>query len=175
MENFYAFIDESQAGRYRLCIAAVQQSHLRDTRSALQGLRLTGQRRIHMAKESDRRRKIICDVISDLAGWEAIVIESSPRKKITSETRQELFLLAAQHPLWEKIQVVIIEESNEKLRDKRTLAWLNKYGNHKFEYRFEKPSQEACLWLADVIAWSMSKGNRWKKLFTPRVEVISGP
>ncbi len=175
MDNFYAFIDESQAGRYRLCIAAVKQTHLKDIRSSLQALRLPGQRRIHMAKESDRRRKNICNSILELLGWDAIVIESSPNKKITPETRQELFLLAAQHPLWEKIEVVIIEDSNERVRDKRTLAWLNKYGNHKFEYRFEKPSQEACLWLADVIAWSLAKGNQWKKIFAQRVQVISGP
>lgn len=175
MDNFYAFIDESQAGRYRLCIAAVEQAHLKEIRASLQELRLPGQRRIHMAKESDRRRKNICKSILELTGWEAIVIESSPNKKITPETRQELFLLAAQHPLWEKIEVVIIEDSNERLRDKRTLAWLNKYGNHKFEYRFEKPSQESCLWLADVIAWSLAKGNHWKKMFTQRVQVISGP
>lgn len=125
MDNFYAFIDESQAGRYRLCIAAVKQTHLKVIRSSLQALRLPGQRRIHMAKESDRRRKNICNSILELSGWDAIVIESSPNKKITPETRQELFLLAAQHPLWEKIEVVIIEDSNERVRDKRTLAWLN--------------------------------------------------
>lgn len=175
MDNFYAFIDESQAGRYRLCIAAVKQAHLKDIRSSLQALRLPGQRRIHMAKESDRRKRQICDVIVEQQGWNAIVIESAPKKKITPETRQELFLLAAQHPLWKKIQIVIIEDSNEKPRDKRTLAWLNKFGNHKFEYKFEKPSQESCLWLADVIAWSMAKGSTWKKKFTSRVEVISGP
>ncbi len=175
MDNFYAFIDESQAGRYRLCVVAVQQSQLKEIRNSLESLRLPGQRRIHMVKESDRRKRKICDTITKLSGWDAIVIESGPKKRITPETRQELFLLAAQHPLWNKIQVVVVEDSNEKVRDRRTLSWLNKHGNHKFEYRFEKPSQESCLWLADVIAWSMSKGSTWKKMFLPRVEVLSGP
>jgi hypothetical protein len=175
MEIFYAFIDESQAGRYRLCVVAVQQSQLTEIRSSLESLRLPGQRRIHMSKESDRRKSQICQLISKLPGWDSIVIESGPKKRITPETRQELFLLAAQHPLWNKIQVVVVEDSNERMRDRRTLSWLNKYGDHKFDYRFEKPSQESCLWLADVIAWSMSKGGAWKKIFLDRVEVLSGP
>jgi hypothetical protein len=175
LNKYFAFIDETQEGRYRLSIISIQEADLESVRKTMRELRLPGQSRLHMAKESDRRRKQILKTLASHHGWEAFVVESAPKRKITTETRQELFLLAAQHPFWLNLYQVVIEDSNERTRDKRTLAWLNKYSNHKFDYRFEKPSQDPALWLADAVGWAVAKGGIWKTEIRPRVTILTAP
>ena len=175
MNRYFAYVDETQEGRYRLSIISIDESKLDLVRAAVKQLRLPGQTRIHMAKESDRRRKHILQAILALDGWKAIVIESAPRRRVTVETRQELFLLAAQHPFWLELDQVIVEDSNERSRDKRTFAWLNKYSKHAFTYKFEKPSQDAGLWVADIVGWSTAKGGNWRALLRGRLTVLTAP
>ena len=175
MHKYFAYVDETQEGRYRLCIISVHEAALEAIRAHLKRLRMPGQGRIHMAKESNRRRKQILQAVTSLPGWTALVIESAPGRRVTIETRQELFLLAAQHPFWSNLDQVIVEDSNERTRDKRTLAWLNKHSSHQFEYRFEKPSQDAGLWVADIIGWATAKGGSWRTSFTDRLTVLTAP
>lgn len=175
MHKYFAYVDETQEGRYRLCIISVHEAALEAIRAHLKRLRMPGQGRIHMAKESNRRRKQILQAVTSLPGWTALVIESAPGRRVTIETRQELFLLAAQHPFWSNLDQVIVEDSNERTRDKRTLAWLNKHSSHQFEYRFEKPSQDAGLWVADIIGWATAKGGCWRTSFTDRLTVLTAP
>ena len=175
MNKYFAFIDETQEGRYRLIVVAIPESDVASTKSVLETLRLRGQKRIHMAKESERRRRQILRVISGMVSWEAFVIESAPRRRITKETRQELFLLAAQHPFWANLDLVIVEDSNERERDKRVLAWLNRYGSHKFDYRFERPSHDQGLWLPDIIGWAVAKGGSWKTPIGDRLTILVAP
>lgn len=175
MNKYFAFIDETQEGRYRLVVVAIPESDVASAKSTLETLRLRGQKRIHMAKESDRRRRQIITALSGIPSWEAYVIESAPRRRITRETRQELFLLAAQHPFWSNLNLVIVEDSNERERDKKVLAWLNRYGSHRFDYRFEKPSQDQGLWLPDIVGWAVAKGGSWKTQLGDRVTILVAP
>jgi hypothetical protein len=175
MNKYFAYVDETQEGRYRLSIVSIDETKLDSIRTSLRQVRLSGQSRIHMAKESDRRRKHILQTIMNLDGWKAFVIESAPRRRVSFETRQELFLLAAQHPFWLELDQVIVEDSNERDRDKRTFAWLNKYSNHGFAYRFEKPSQDPGLWVADIVGWSTAKGGTWKALLGGRLTLLTAP
>lgn len=66
MYEYFAFVDESIAKRYRLCLVAIPSGDLKATRTELQKLRLKGQSRIHMHSESPRRRKEILNAIDKL-------------------------------------------------------------------------------------------------------------
>ncbi|MFM6939319.1 MAG: hypothetical protein ACKOUD_01690 [Rhodoluna sp.] len=175
MKKYFAFVDETQEGRYRLCIISVNETHVYILRKTLKELRLSGQRRIHMSKESDRRKKLIIETLCGIDGWQAYVVASAPRRRVTPDTRQELFLLAAQHPFWSELNQVVIEDSNERVRDKKTLAWLVAHGQHRFSYRFEKPSHDAGLWAADIVGWAVAKGGSWKTPLAERLTVLTAP
>lgn len=175
MENFYAFIDESRSGRYTLCLLRVQDHKVIELRKTMESLRKHGQSRVHMKQESESRRREILSKLNSLSSWDALILESNKATRISAETRQKLFLLMAQHPLWQKVNDLIVEDSTDRVRDKRTLAWLTKNGNHHFNYAFKKPSEDSGLWAADAIVWAYAKGGSWRKTIIGRVERITAP
>lgn len=175
MENFYAFIDESRAGKYTLCLLRVQGHKVSELRKTMESLRKNGQSRINMKQESDSRRREILGKLTSLSTWDALILESNKNSRISPETRQKLFLLMAQHPLWQKVNDLVVEDSTERIRDKRTLAWLTKNGSHHFKYTFKKPVEDSGLWAADAVVWAYAKGGSWRKAIGNRVEKITAP
>ena len=175
MDNFYAFVDESRNGRYTLCLVRVPTSTLTELRKTMDSLRKKGQVRIHMKQESDARRREILDRLIALPGWNSVVIESARNSRVGAETRQKLFLLLAQHKIWPSIDQLIVEDSTDRDRDKRTLNWLAKNGSHAFRFSFKRPAEDSGLWAADAIAWAFAKGGVWRNRVIDRVEKISAP
>lgn len=175
MDNFYAFIDESRAGRYTLCLLRVQDYKVAELRKTMESLRKNGQSRVHMKQESDTRRREILGKLKSLSTWDALILESNKTTRISADTRQKLFLLMAQHPLWQKVNDLIVEDSTDRVRDKRTLAWLTKNSNHHFNYTFKKPAEDSGLWAVDAIVWAYAKGGSWRKSISDRVEKITAP
>lgn len=175
MTKYFAFVDETKAGTYRLGLVTIPDHAIVQIRKALKELRMPGQRRIHMAKESPNRRKAIIDAILRLDDWTCLIIESKTQELNDALQRQKLFLLAAQHPLWSLIDKLIIEDSTDSSRDRRTLAWLQKNSSHWFTYVFEKPHADSALWLADAVLWSYAKGSNYRKLVQHRLEILKGP
>jgi hypothetical protein len=175
MTKYFAFVDENKEGTYRLGIVAVPDHSISEVRTALKSLRLKGQRRVHMSKESPSRRKVIIDSVLRLESWTCLIIESKTRDADDALIRQRLFLLAAQHPLWTQIDKLVVEDSTDSSRDRRTLAWLQKHSSHWFTYSFEKPHADPALWLADAILWAYSKGSIYRRMIAHRVEVLKGP
>ena len=78
MTKYFAFVDENKEGIYRLGLVAIPDHAITEVRTAMKSLRLKGQRRIHMAKESDSRRKAIIDRILRLESWNCLIIEPKP-------------------------------------------------------------------------------------------------
>ena len=175
MTKYFAFVDENKEGTYRLGLVAIPDHSVHEVRTAMKALRLKGQRRVHMAKESTSRRKLVIDTILRLDSWSCLIVESKTRNSDDAQIRQRLFLLAAQHPLWKQIDKLVVEESTDSSRDRRTLAWLQKHSTHWFTYSFEKPHADPALWLADAMLWAYSKGSIHRRLVRHRVEVLKGP
>lgn len=175
MYEYFAFVDESVAKKYRLCIVAIPANHLAVTRSELQKLRLKGQSRIHMSKESNTRRIQILKTVFGIPGWKCLILEQTVRKSDFIEARKNLFLVAAAHKLWSSIKHITIEISNEMQRDKRILTWIKNNTVREFEFAFVSPAQDEGLWLADILAWSFAKGGQHRKLIMERVELVTSP
>ena len=55
----HVYVDESKRGGYLLVASMHPPGELAEARSLMRGLVLKGQRRVHMTKESDPRRKVI--------------------------------------------------------------------------------------------------------------------
>ena len=63
----WAFSDESErANRMMFGIVFVEAQHTYELRRQLRALLLPGQRRVHMAKEGSRRRRIVLDAVVGL-------------------------------------------------------------------------------------------------------------
>lgn len=71
----WAFSDESERANVMLAaVVLVHPSRLEGARARLRSLLLPGQRRIHTAKESARRRRLLLDTISDVEDLSATVV-----------------------------------------------------------------------------------------------------
>jgi hypothetical protein len=65
--TLHAFADESQRrGTYLMCAVVVQPNRLVEVRAAMRSELLAGQRRLHFAHESKRRRRSILAAVTDL-------------------------------------------------------------------------------------------------------------
>jgi hypothetical protein len=175
MTKYFAFVDENKEGTYRLGLVAIPDHSISNVRTSMKSLRLRGQRRVHMAKESASRRKIIIDTILRLESWTCLIVESKTRDADDALIRQRLFLIAAQHPLWKQIDKLVVEDSTDSSRDRKTLAWLQKHSTHWFTYSFEKPYADSALWLADAVLWAYAKGSNYRRMVAHRLDVLKGP
>lgn len=175
MNKYFAFIDESRNGRYTLCLLRVNATSLLEFRKSMGALRLKGQARFHMKQESDNRRREILGVLNSLNDWDALVLQSNKGSRVTAETRQKLLLLMAQHHVWQSVTQLVIEDSTDSVRDRKTLAWLMKNGAHAFNYSFKKPAQDPGLWAADAVVWAFAKGGPWRESVKARVEHVVAP
>ena len=175
MFEYFAFIDETTAMRYRLCLVAVPVENLSETRKAMQLLRLKGQSRIHMKKESDSRRRQILDQIFKIDSWECLILEAKTEGLTPSQARKELLLLASAHRIWPSIRHLVVEDSTQPDADKKMLTWLKNYSRHDWSFDICKPAAEECLWLADALGWAYAKGGNWRKGVQSRIQVVTGP
>jgi hypothetical protein len=175
MYEYFAYVDESTAKRYRLCLVAIPTKSLTTIHSQLMSLVLPGQRQIHMSKESDRRRREILNAILNNPSWRAVVVQSAWNARIDNQTRQQLFLLAATQPIWQEIRHLVIERSTHNQRDARTLFWIREKISNRFDFVFSDPKDEAGLWVADILAWAYSKGGSWRTMTQTRIEVLTAP
>ena len=175
MDNFFAFIDESRNGRYTLCLLRIDSNNVAALRQSMSTLRMRGQNRIHMKTESDSRRREILSVLNSISGWDALILQSNKANRISPDTRQKLLLLMAQHPLWQGVSDLTVEDSTESQRDKKTLTWLMKNGAHEFRYAFKRPSQDPGLWAADALVWTFAKGGAWRALIATRIQHVVAP
>jgi hypothetical protein len=57
-----------------LSVVTIDPGAVDDARRALRGLLLPGQRRVHTAKESAQRRRMVIDTVARISGLAAVVI-----------------------------------------------------------------------------------------------------
>jgi hypothetical protein len=107
--------------------------------------------------------------------WDALIVQSNKSSKVSADTRQKLFLLMAQHQAWQSVSELVVEDSTDSTRDRKTLTWLMKNGAHQFNYSFKKPSQDPGLWAADAVVWSFAKGGVWRESVVSRVKHVVAP
>ncbi len=175
MNKCFAFIDESRNGRYTLCLLRVDSAKVSQLRKSMLALRKRGQTRFHMKQESDQRRREILSQLNSNGDWDALILQSNKASRVSPETRQKLFLLMAQHSKWQAVAELVVEDSTDNPRDRKTLTWLLNNGAHKFTYSFKKPSQDPGLWAADAVVWAYAKGGAWRDEVRDRVEHVVAP
>jgi len=156
MANLWAFIDESKLRSYLLVAVIFDSRSLPSARKYVRSLRLPGQRRIHFRNESPERKK---QVASKLAKLPDEVICTESKNKVELDARKEtLSQMFGELQRLGVARVVIERDVSVEAHDRRFIEMtLKMVGISTLEYRHEDPHYEPLLWVADALAWVVSK------------------
>ena len=158
----HAFVDESVRGKlYIMCVTSVSTDELDAARKTLRSLTAPGQRRIHFATESDRRRRALLRAMSRLTTSSIVFVARHP-----NQVKARGAILAAMVPKLQSSDVrhLVLESRHEQ--DKRDRAIIcHSVGAHPtppINYTHCPGSGEPLLWVADAVAWAWGRGRRWR-------------
>jgi len=158
----HAFIDESVRGRnYGLCATLVPGHGLAAARSHMRSLLISGQRRLHFASESPRRRKVL---LQDIA---KIPCQSMIHMAVGGEQ------VEARAAALESLMVELVDRSVERIvldarqgqdhRDRAVIARaLGLDAGRDIQYQHLSSASEPLLWIPDAVAWSWGRGGQWR-------------
>ena len=145
-------------------------------RQSLRGLLLPGERSLHTAKESPRRRKQILDVVARSQGLSAVTIRYPRRQGVDRVAGRRLLLQAAtglvvasgvnywtlddQHP---------VQRDRDRSAITHALGGVDRVLRPTFDHR---PSRdEPLLWAADAVCWAVGAGGVWRQQIKPILTV----
>lgn len=167
----HAFLDESQRrNRYLLCAALCTSSDLTTARKSLTGLRKPGQRRIHFATESDRRRRRILTELSGLRLAVTMYMTDHPDQR---RARAAVIQRLATDLDANQVRTLTIESRQGQDHADRASVYGALGPAPSFEYRHLTPYEEPLLWVPDAIAWAYGKSNDWRRLLD-KLDLVAG-
>ena len=147
----HLFVDESKDRDYLLVASVHVSGDLDDLRKLMRGLVLRGQRRIHMTKESDSRRRAIAAAVCG-AGIGATVYDAGRRYREELDARAACLQgLVADIPPGEDAIVVLEQDDSLLTWDRRQLFALTR-GQQRLRYEHRRAQVEGLLAIPDVIA-----------------------
>lgn len=165
------FLDETKHRGYQLVVVAVEApEEAEDLRKIMRGLVLKGQRRVHMKKEDDSRRRAIAAAICG-AGVVATVYDAGRRYPRELDARNAC-LQALIEDVAAKREVRLVLEQDDSLLDwdRRTLYALTRQsGAVDLRYEHRRAAVEPVLAVPDAIAWCWAKGGDWRRRIEPVV------
>lgn len=160
----HAFIDESaRSHKYLICAATLTPADVETARQTLRGLRAKGQRRIHFATESDRRRRQLLGAISSLESSSGIY--AAPGKDQVA-ARAAILSTAVVHLRDEGVGRLIIETRKGQDHRDRSVIYqtVGPHPQPEFYYSHQAAAEEPLLWIPDAIAWAWGRGGNWRGL-----------
>jgi hypothetical protein len=156
----WAFSDESERGNLMLFgLLTASTAEVVRARKELRTLLMPGQRRVHTAKESPRRRRLLLDAVG---GLEVVAIVFRLRRPAGMHriAARELLLIAACAVLEPKAitnWVLDDEEPVQAMRDRRAID--RAIGDRTdFSYDHRPSHDEPLLWAVDAIVWAVGAG-----------------
>lgn len=170
----HVVVDESMRSGYLLVAAVVLPEDVNATRRGIKDLVARGQRRLHMVKESEPRKRLILQRLTDL-GVTATLYEAGTDFK-TAITRR--------HACLERLVRDAVASGGARLcletavgvdqRDQRQLIELTRQLDCReiLTYEHAHASGEHLLAAPDAIAWAWTKGGEWKRRAIPLVTAV---
>ena len=168
----HAFVDESQRGPYFVCAALIHPADLSSARTELRAMRLSGQRRLHFAKERPQRRRVLLKSMSRLPI--RIRIYTSTDKEPVARTRAIQALLSDLIDLDGRRLVIERREASQDAREHRQIVAAIQAGKAPYElsYNHLASHEEPMLWVADAVAWAYGAGREWRPRVEPLIEQV---
>jgi hypothetical protein len=161
----WAFSDESERGSLLLLgVLVVADRSLVDARRQLRSLLLAGQRRVHTAKESPTRRRLLLDVVGALEVSAVVLSARRPAGTSRVLVRRQLLEAAAGVARDRGVTSWVLDRQDlaQASRDRQSIARVL---GHDYPLRYEhQPShQEPLLWAVDALVWAFGAGGDWRR------------
>ena len=167
----WAFSDESERGDLMLvAMVTITPGAAIGARRQLRALLLPGQRRVHTAKESPRRRRELLDVVARLDITAVAFSTRRPAGHHRAEIRDRLLNAAAVHAQTVGAMSWILDHQDpaQAQRDRLNItATLGRNAQLVYDHRSSR--DEPLLWAADAIAWAIGAGEPWAR----RVDAVT--
>ena len=173
----WAFSDESErANLMVLAVVLVPADAVDDARGALTGLLLAGQRRVHAAKESPRRRRVLLDTVARVEILTAVVLRYRRTPGVDRLSGRHLLLQAAAGLIvgsgvtaW----TLDDQDPTQRARDRASIAHALTGVDHRLHPVYDhRPSRsEPLLWAADAVCWAAGAGGDWQRRIAGRLTV----
>ncbi len=166
----WAFSDESErADRVLFGLTLVPAGVVKDARRTLRGLLLPGQRRLHMSKESPRRRREILAVLTDIEMSTMILELRRPPGTSRVDARSRLLVAGAEivAALGVSIWVFDSQDDMQLHRDRQVLGGLGVTAVYDHRANHEEP----LLWVVDSLLWAYGAGGDWRRRADPMIDV----
>jgi hypothetical protein len=141
-------------------------------RRRMRGLLLPGQRRVHAAKESARRRRVLLDTVGSIEGLSATILRYRRPVGTTRIGGRHLLLQAATGLVvgsgvssW----VLDDQDTAQRVRDRVAIAHaLTGVSAHLHPvYDHCSSASEPLLWVADALCWAVGVGGDWHRRVNP--------
>jgi hypothetical protein len=167
------FIDETKQRSYLMVASAHRGDELDELRKLIRGLVLKGQRRVHMAKESDPRRRAIAAALCG-AGVTATIYDA-PRGDYPHEQAARAACLAAlitDASHFPDVSLVLERDDSLLAWDRRRLYQLTHHLENRVRYSHQRAAQEQLLAIPDAIAWCWARGGDWRRRIAPVISDV---
>ncbi len=165
----HVFVDETKHRDYLMVAAVVLPVDLQPVRQLVRSLVLPGQRRIHMKKESEPRKRLIADTIA-ASSTRAVIFDAGAGHE--SELHARLACLQAVITYAADLGAtrVVFEQDDSLLRwDTQRLVEITRTVGCRdtLQYEHHCAGGEQLLALPDAIAWCWAKGGHWRQRIAP--------
>lgn len=173
MTQRLAFVDESlRPGRYLLACVVVPFAQAGELRRSVNGLLMSGERRLHLQRESKRRRR---QILEDIAGLDldATVYVANHRDGRSAEVARtdclEQIVVDLQ-AAGTDTQLFIERREGADHRDRSTII-ARRARTPLLNFEHLDPHADPLLWLPDCLAWAVGARGDWAKRVANAVRV----
>ncbi len=167
----HVFLDESKDRDYLLVAGVVMPGDLDPVRRTLRGLVMPGQRRLHMAKERDQRRRQIVDAVV-ATGVTAIVYDAGRGSRDELAAREACLRAVVVDAAGKSSRMLVLEQDDSLLwwDQQRLIEITREIGcRDTLRYEHRRAREELLLAIPDAIAWCWARGGNWRQRVEPIV------
>ncbi|TXH17415.1 MAG: hypothetical protein E6R06_28860 [Mycobacterium sp.] len=165
MTTRHIYVDETKERGYVMVASTHLGPEVDAVRKELRSLVLRGQNRIHMAKESDSRRKAIIDTVI-AAGVTATVYDAGRRYGDDHASRAACLRAIVDDMGTGQPTLLVLEQDDTLVRwDRQQLVELLHASGHRdtARYQHQRAKSELLLTIPDAIAWCWARGGEWRQ------------
>ena len=172
----WAFSDESERAAVMLmAVVTVPPAQVEVTRAKMRGLLLPGERQVHTAKESPRRRRVVLDTVARSEGLAATVLRYRRSAGVDRVTgRRALIEAATSLVIDAEVSLWTLDDipPSQRSRDRNIIGHALAAADARhivFDHR--RGHEEPLLWAADAVCWAVGAGGDWRRRVQPIVTV----
>lgn len=165
----HIFVDETKLRDYLMVAAVVLPVDLQPVRQLVRSLVLPGQRRVHMKKESEPRKRLIADTIAG-SSVKAVIFNAGRDYESELDARRACLQAVITYADESGATRVVFEQDDSLLRwDGQRLVEITRAAGCRDTLRYEhhRAGSEELLALPDAIAWCWARGGHWRRRIAP--------